>query len=195
MSQDYIEKRPVGRPRKTPAEKQLTEKRKRDLATATTFGQELVEAGDNTKFLSHALTIMRWPLIDITDPEEVRQRISDYFQLCVNDDMKPSVKGLENALRVQRSTIWEWKQGNYRAGTHQAIICEAYDVMEALWQDYMQNGKINPVSGIFLAKNLFGGQYTDKQEFVLTPNQGGVPEAIDAATIEAKYAELPDSED
>lgn len=181
-------KRPVGRPRKSPEEKK---KRKTEmvLSEPTTFGQELVEAGDNTKFLSHALTIMRWPLIDITDPEEVRTRISDYFQLCVKDDMKPSVKGLENALRVQRSTIWEWKQGHYRAGTHQAIICEAYDVMEALWQDYMQNGKINPVSGIFLAKNLFGGQYSDKQEVVLTPNQ---PTGIDAATIEAKYAELPE---
>lgn len=190
MDENIPAKRPVGRPRKTPEEKK---KRKTEmvLSEPTTFGQELVEAGDNTKFLSHALTIMRWPLIDITDPEEVRTRISDYFQLCVNDDMKPSVKGLENALRVSRSTIWEWKQGNYRAGTHQALICEAYDVMEALWQDYMQNGKINPVSGIFLAKNLFGGQYTDKQEVVLTPNQNQVT-ATDVAAIEAKYAELPE---
>jgi hypothetical protein len=53
----------------------------------------------------------------------------------------------------------------------------------------MQNGKINPVSGIFLAKNLFGGQYTDKQEFVLTPNQQN---EVDVAAIEAKYAELPE---
>ena len=181
-------KRPVGRPRKNPEDKKK-KKTEMVLSEPTTFGQELVEAGDNTKFLSHALTIMRWLLIDITDPEEVRTRISDYFQLCVNDDMKPSVKGLENALRVNRSTIWEWKHGNFRAGTHQAIICEAYDVMEALWQDYMQNGKINPVSGIFLAKNLFGGQYSDKQEVVLTPNQ---PTAIDPTTIEAKYAELPE---
>jgi hypothetical protein len=191
MSHDFDDipvKRPVGRPRKNPNLPKPPRKDK-ELSELTTFGQELVEAGDNTKFLSHALTIMRWPLIDITDPEEVRQRISDYFQLCVNDDMKPSVKGLENALRVNRSTIWEWKQGNFRAGTHQAIICEAYDVMEALWQDYMQNGKINPVSGIFLAKNLFGGQYTDKQEFVLTPNQST---EVDVAAIEAKYADLPE---
>ena len=32
----------------------------------------------------------------------------------------------------------------------------------------MLNGKINPVSGIFLLKNNFG--YQDKQEVVLTPN-------------------------
>jgi len=90
-------------------------------------------------------------------------------------------------LRVAKSTLWEWRQGNYRQGTHQAIICEAYDALEALWEDYMMNGKINPVSGIFLGKNNFG--YQDKQEYVLTPNQ---KEVVDVSVIEQKYAELPE---
>ena len=51
------------------------------------------------------------------------------------------------------------------------------------------NGKINPVSGIFLAKNLFTG-YSDKQEFVLTPNQMG--EAVSPEVLAAKYEELPE---
>lgn len=38
----------------------------------------------------------------------------------------------------------------------------------------MQNGKINPVSGIFLGKNNFG--YQDKQEMVLTPNTNNEPD-------------------
>ena len=41
--------------------------------------------------------------------------------------------------------------------------------MENLWETYMNSGKINPVSGIFLGKNNFG--YQDKTEYVLTPNQ------------------------
>jgi hypothetical protein len=53
----------------------------------------------------------------------------------------------------------------------------------------MQNGKINPVSGIFLGKNNFG--YSDKQEYVLTPNTGEI-EQRNVAEIEAKYAELPE---
>lgn len=177
---EIITKRPPGRPRKTDPSKHIT---------PTTFGQDQAEPGDNSKFLGHALTIMNWPTIDITEPEEVRARIAQYFQLCVDDDIKPSVKGLLNSLRVAKSTLWEWRQGNFRAGTHQAIILEAYDVLEALWLDYMQNGKINPVSGIFLGKNLF--QYADKQEVVLTPNQNQITEA-DVAAIEAKYAELPE---
>ena len=62
-----------------------------------------------------------------------------------------------------------------------------YDMLEALWEDYMMNGKINPVSGIFLGKNHFG--YQDKQEYVLTPNQKN---EVDPVAIEAKYAELPE---
>lgn len=163
-------------------------KQKRNRPDLANYGQENVDPGDNTKFLTHALMIRDMPQIDKTDPAQVEQRIRDYFSLCVANDIKPSVKGFLNALHVSKTTLWEWKNGVYRAGTHQAIICEAYDVLEALWEDYMLNGKINPVSGIFLGKNNFG--YTDKQEMVLTPNQQH--DSIDAATIEAKYAELPE---
>ena len=52
----------------------------------------------------------------------------------------------------------------------------------------MLNGKINPVSGIFLGKNNFG--YKDQQEYVLTPNQMG--ETISQEALEAKYNDLPE---
>lgn len=146
------------------------------------------DPGDNSKYLAHAMTIMNWPPIDKNDPEQIRARLQQYFTLCAENDMKPTVKGFLNALKLAKSTLWEWKQGNYRADTHQGVILEAYDLLEALWEDYMQNGKINPVSGIFLGKNNFG--YQDKQEYVVTPNASGISE-IDVKAIEDKYAELP----
>lgn len=150
---------------------------------------DLTEPGDNNKFLAHAMAVYNLPAIDTKDPVQVKNRIDEYFRLCVQDDMKPTVKGFLNALRVAKSTLWEWRQGNHRAGTHQAIIVEAYDVLEALWEDYMMNGKINPVSGIFLGKNNFG--YQDKQEYVLTPNQQQITQE-DVKLIESKYEELPE---
>ena len=187
---EYVVKRGRGRPRKNPDPEEIARK-KLDLSQPMTFGQELVDPGDNSKYLRHALTIREWPLIDITDPVQVENRINEYFMLCMRDDIKPSVKGFLNALRVAKSTLWEWRTGHYRAETHQAIICEAYDVLEALWEDYMQNGKMNPVSGIFLGKNNFG--YADKQEYVVTPNTG-IPAAADPELLEAKYAELPEED-
>jgi hypothetical protein len=148
-----------------------------------------VEPGDNAKYLAHAMTIMNWPPIDKKDPEQVRRRLQDYFTLCAENDMKPTVKGFLNALKLAKTTLWEWKQGNHRAETHQAVILEAYDLLEALWEDYMQNGKINPVSGIFLGKNNFG--YQDKQEYVVTPNANAISE-VDVKAIEDKYSELPE---
>ena len=47
-------------------------------------------------------------------------------------------------------------------------IKNAYNLLENLWETYMQNGKINPVSGIFLGKNNYG--YRDKVEYEVTPN-------------------------
>jgi hypothetical protein len=176
------QKRGRGRPPLTPEQKKLNS----ELPVKSPSG---VEPGDNAKFLQHALAIRAMPQIDTSDPAQVQQRIADYFTLCADNDIKPSVKGFLNSLRVAKSTLWEWKNGGFRAGTHQAIICEAYDVLEALWEDYMLNGKINPVSGIFLGKNNFG--YTDKQEYVLTPNQQQQLTPEDIKALDHKYEELP----
>lgn len=173
-----------GRPK---GSKDLTPRKKRtDMAARNA---DLTDPGDNSRFLGHALAIRDMPPIDIADPEQVRERIDWYFEHCYRSDMKPTVTGFCNALKIHRSTIWEWKNGNYRAGTHQEVILEAYQVLETLWEEYMQNGKINPVSGIFLGKVNFG--YVEKQEHILTPNTGGIQET-DRAAIEAKYAELPE---
>lgn len=160
--------------------------------TKGAYALQNMEPGDNSRFLAHALAVRDMPPIDIADPVQVEMRIREYFELCGQNDIKPTVKGFCNSLRITRQTLFDWKHGNHRKGSHQEIILQAYGLLEELWENYMQNGKINPVSGIFLAKNNFG--YADKQEYVLTPNQGGVPEAIDAATLESKYAELPDYE-
>lgn len=198
MDENIPIKRPPGRPRLSEEEKKRrAEQRKtgelpvqhRNRPDLQKFGQEYVEPGDNSKYLGHAMIIARMPLVDLNDINEVRDRIDWYFNLCFNNDMKPTVSGLCNSLKISRQTLMTWRQGKYRDDSYQAAVLEAYSMMEELWEHYMQNGKINPVSGIFLGKNNFG--YADKQEMVVTPNTG-VPEAIDVATIEAKYAELPE---
>lgn len=178
-----------GRPHKN-SESATPVKQKRNRPDLAKFGQEYVEAGDNTKYLNHELAVMKLPPIDIKDPREVEERIDLYFAICAQDDMKPSVKGFCNALRIDKSTLWRWKRGEYRADTHEEVIVRAYAVLEALWEAYMQNGKINPMAGVFLGVNNFG--YQDVKQVNLTPVVENKPEEVDVATIEAKYAELPE---
>ena len=148
--------------------------------------------GDNNKYTTFALAIMQLPKIDVKDPIQLRSRVVEYFQLCAEHDMKPGVAAVGLAIGLDRRRLWEIRTGSTRNGTipqeSKDIINEVYDSLEVLWEGYMTNGKINPVSGIFLGKNNFG--YTDKQEYVVTPNTLSQDTPVDV--IEAKYDALPE---
>ena len=151
-----------------------------------------VEDGDNTKYLMANVALMNMPDIDIKNPGEVQQRVNDYFKLYASYDMKPTVAGLAMALGLDRRRLWEIKTDNYvNVGGYKDLpretvdsIKKAYKLMENLWETYMNSGKINPVSGIFLGKNNFG--YQDKTEYVLTPNQKQESD-YDADEISKRY--------
>ncbi len=155
------------------------------------FGDVDVQPGDNTRYLRHSLGMWDLPAIDISDAKQVEERIVWYFTYCMQDDMKPNVSGLAMELGVDRKTLYKWSVGESRDVTHSPIVKKAMDMLQILWEEYMQNGKINPVSGIFLGKNHFG--YTDKQEIVVKP-ENPLGEADNPAEIKRKYlAENPDS--
>lgn len=152
-------------------------------------GNKELRPGDNSKFLRHALACWDLPPIDISDASQVAQRIKWFFSRCEEDDMKPTVTGLCNALGIDRSTFYRWGTGEYRKGgtnDHFTLVKKARGILEELWEDYMLNGKINPVSGIFLGKNHFG--YADKQEVVLTPSNP-LGDTKDTKEIEEQYIE------
>ena len=166
-----------------------------------------VAPGDNTKYLNLGMQLFQMPPIDLKDPEQVNNRLNEFFKIHAEADMKPTVSGMGMALGLDRRRLWEIKTGNYHSSRGLSdlptlttdSIKRAYEYMEILWENYMQNGKINPVSGIFLGKNNFG--YQDKTEYVVTPNVHNDSDynaedikaryAIDSATIE----QLPDSAD
>ena len=134
-------------------------KRKRNRPDLEKFGEEHTEPGDNAKYLRYAMASLNLPPIDISDPKQVEQRIYQYFSFCIDNDRKPNMIGMANWLGVDKTTLTSWKRGEYRTDTHSPVIQKAIAILEELWVDYMQNGKMNPASGIFLAKNMF--QYRD----------------------------------
>lgn len=136
----------------------------------------VTEPGDNAKYIGVNLQIFNLPTIDLHNPDQVQERLAKYFEIHFEADLKPTVAGMAMALGVNRRRLWEIKTGALVGGTTPIdlptetldLIKKSYDFLETLWENYMHNGKINPVSGIFLAKNNFG--YQDKVEHVLTPN-------------------------
>lgn len=148
-----------------------------------------LQKGDVSRYLRHALANQSMPPIDISDPVQVEERINWFFNHCLEDDIKPTVGGLCNALGISRDTLNKWKREKARPGTHTDIIKKAYEMMDEMWEHYMMNGKINPVTGIYLGKVLYG--HIEEQHVVITPNNP-LGDYQDQATIEAKYKQLPD---
>ena len=150
----------------------------------------ITEPGDNTKYLQVSMKLMALPDIDMKDPEQVAKRLEEYFTIQAEADLKPTVAGLGLALNgMDRRRLWEIRTDvqdrNQDLPTPtRDLIKRAYKLMENLWENYMNNGKINPVSGIFLAKNNFG--YQDKVEHVLTPNMNNSAD-YSAEDIRARY--------
>lgn len=167
-------------------EKQVTDevtslvKEKTKKLTKDEYLHGTFKKGDNAKFLRNALAIYNLPTIDIGDSEQVGERISWYFNHCLENDAKPGIAGLCNALGISRMTFFNWQSKITRdRKEHHELAVKAKGIIEELYEQYMMNGKINPVSGIFLMKNNFEGYY-DRQDVVLTPGSPLEPQKNEA---------------
>lgn len=180
MSEELTPKRGRGRPKGTGGNKRP------DRTEAMSVH---AEPGDNRRYIEHSMKMWDWPNVDMKEPAQVKERIGMYLSICAEDDMKPSVAGLALAFGVDRKTIWAWANGvdsKTLPAESRNLIKKAYQLLNAQMESYMQNGKINPVAGIFLMKNNMG--YADKQEVVLTPNQQ-LGDQVPAEDLEKKYLE------
>ena len=150
------------------------------------------EPGDNARFVRYAMASWNLPPIDISDPKQVEQRIGDYLQYCVDNDRKPQIVGMCNWLGITRETLSTWRNGEYRTGSHSDIVKKACSLIEEMWADYMQSGKLNPATGIFLAKNWYG--YKDVADVVVTPNNP--LQDLDAETARKRLVDaIPDDDE
>lgn len=147
--------------------------------------QPQTDPGDNAKYIRHSLRLTDLPRVDMTDAPAVKKRVREYFEICAEEDMKPSVVGMAIALGCSRDYLWKLR--TEKQGKNPDVVDtlkKAMQLLDSQMVGYMQNGKINPVSGIFLMKNNFG--YADKQEVVVTPNNPLEGEK-DVAALEEQY--------
>ena len=73
------------------------------------------------------------------------------------------------SITEDEKTAFLDKINNGKTGKNADVVDtlkKAMKLLDLQMTNYMQNGKINPVSGIFLMKNNLG--YTDKQEVIVT---------------------------
>ena len=113
--------------------------------------------------------------------EEVRQRVEDYFSFCAYSSMRPGIETLAACLHVSRYTIFNWSKGIKCSEERKEIIQGAKSLINAFIEQALLSGKINPASGIFLAKNWLG--YKDSVSLEETMPQTNVKKVLTAAEI------------
>jgi hypothetical protein len=153
----------------------------------------IVEPGDNARYLASTLAIANLPKIDLYDPDAVADRLQFYYDEQFKCDEKPTVSGLAMALGIDRRRLWEYVTGAQIGGRKEVdlpratldLLKNAYKINESLWEKYMQNGKVNPIAGIFLGKNHFGYRDVVDHAYVDRSQEDGV----NADDIRKRYIE------
>ena len=112
-----------------------------------------VDPGEMALAISEQLELTKWEHIDITQPEQIRDRIERYFKWCVQKDHKPHVEEMALALGTTRQSLWNWQQ---QGGERGEIISLAKQLLASLHESWGLNGKLNPATFCFIAKNHFG---------------------------------------
>jgi len=128
--------------------------------------------GENSKMIQYAMELSSLPEIDLNNTTEVKQRINEYFNICAAYDYKPSISTLATAFRMSRFNLFDILNGKSNVIKNSESIHTikvAYDMINSLYELYMNTGKINPVSAIFLMKNNMG--YKDTTDYIITANQ------------------------
>ena len=158
----------------------------------------IITKEENSMLIRKNAELFAMPNIDLNDPEQVKQRIGEYFEIHARYGLKPTVAGLGLALNgYSRQTLWaianDKPLGGYGVKSKLATLSadyikKTYKYLETLHEDYMTNGKINPVMGIFLSKNLYG--YQDKVEIEASSRQE--ISTGDYGSVADRYKQLPE---
>lgn len=131
-----------------------------------------MKKSENEAYIRHSMELFAFKPINLRlcQPQDIQERCISYFEKCIKDNMKPNVAGFALAVGCTRVSLMNYISGATAIPTeNQAELTKFYAVLNVLMEEYVMNGKINPLSSVFLMKNNFG--YKDASEVVQVNNK------------------------
>ena len=144
--------------------------------------------GLNRRVLMNAMEAWKRPKVDTKDPQAIAARIEEYLNFCAEKDVTPGIMGCASWLGVNYNTLLAWHTGMRGSPEHQVVVSKLYSIVENVWEQNMNEGNIDKISGIFYSKALFG--LRDTQEIVVNTN---TPDKLPVADLIAESKRLPDA--
>ena len=107
--------------------------------------------------------------VNFQDPEDVRQRIVDYFTACANTGRFPSIQGLAAyGFGISRQALNQWRNRQTSINVESARLIEiAADIIADTLTNQSLHNNANPAQTIFQLKN--NHSFADVVEIQSTP--------------------------
>lgn len=121
--------------------------------------------------------------------EEMERRFMHYLETCAKYDMKIGNQAAYAAIGIDKGIAWEWVNRCTTNPARTDFIKKVQKVCALYREGLMQDGKVNPVTGIFWQKNYDGMK--DQTEMVLTPNNP-LGDSTDTEALARKYLDNAD---
>lgn len=143
--------------------------------------------GYNTRRIAFMQAILPTEPLDYNDVAEMERRFMRYLQLCAEWDMKIGNQAAYAAIGINKDVVYEWEHRQMGNPARTEFVKKVRQFCAMYREGLMEDGKVNPVTGIFWQKNYDG--LRDQQEVVLTPNTSPLGEQQDAEALKQKYLE------
>lgn len=158
-----------------------------------------LEEGYNTKRIRFMQVILPTEPLDYNDVDEMERRFVRYLNLCAEWDMKIGNQAAYAAIGIDKGLVWDWLNRREANPRRTDFLKKVQTICAMYREGLMEDGKVNPVTGIFWQKNYDGMK--DQQEVVLTPNTNPLGEQPNMEALKQKYLdttygitpELPES--
>lgn len=129
------------------------------------------------------------------DPEKMvemmGERFRHYLEMCDKYGMKIGNQAAYFALGIDKDIVWAWLNNSNTNPMVRGFIKKVQYFCSTYREGMMEDGKLNPVTGIFWQKNYDGMR--DQQELVVAKNDP-LGEKLDASTLQQKYLEMTEDQ-
>ena len=98
--------------------------------------------------------------------DELQEQMQEYFNLCSNKQVVPTITSLALWLGVDRNTIYE--HANNSNSPFSGVMKNTLNYLHSIMQSGTIDGKINPVTYIFISKNDYGMR--DDKNITVSPS-------------------------
>lgn len=147
---------------------------------------------ENRNILSLCMEGFNAPLPNLSNPDEVKQAIDNYFLGCARHGLRPGNLGLYGRLGLTKQEVH-----NELTGHTKKLNPEALDLLKKailFLREYRESlgtaGKLNPVTLIFWQKNYDG--LTDTQTIEVSASDRNVAESTPEQIAAAIEADIPE---